>query len=87
MKKIGPIDPDLLGALPALRRAAAAARMLSIETGTPFYVWKDGRVADLNEGLTPAARRAVWRRAQARRARLPVNATTPSGGRASSPLG
>jgi hypothetical protein len=42
------LDPDLSGALAALKRAAAAARRLSIETGTPFYVLKDGRVVDLN---------------------------------------
>jgi hypothetical protein len=35
-------------ALPALRRAAANARKLAIATGTPFYVWKDGRVVNLN---------------------------------------
>jgi hypothetical protein len=59
-KRGGSIDPDLLGALPALQRAAAAARRLSIETGTPFYVWKGGRVVDLNEGLT---KRRLRRRA------------------------
>jgi hypothetical protein len=41
-------DPDLAKALPALKRAAAAARRLSVETGTPFYVVQDGRVVDLN---------------------------------------
>lgn len=41
-------DPDLANALPALKRAAAAARRLSIETGTPFYVIQNGRVVDLN---------------------------------------
>jgi hypothetical protein len=42
------LDPDLAGALPALERAAAAARKLSIETGTPFYVLKNGKIVDLN---------------------------------------
>jgi hypothetical protein len=41
-------DPDLANVLPALKRAAAAARRLSVETGTPFYVTQDGRVVDLN---------------------------------------
>ena len=41
-------DPDIRGSLPALRRAARKARKLSIETGTPFYVWKNGQVVDLN---------------------------------------
>ena len=39
---------DAPNALPALRRAAANARKLAIATGTPFYVWKDGRVVNLN---------------------------------------
>lgn len=42
------MDRDLAGALPALKRAAAAARRLSIETGTPFYVFENGRVVDRN---------------------------------------
>jgi hypothetical protein len=41
-------DPDLAAALPALKRAAAAARRLSVETGTPFYVIENGRVVDRN---------------------------------------
>lgn len=44
-------DPDLRGSLPAMRRAARAARKLSIELGTPFYVMKDGKIVDLNRGL------------------------------------
>jgi hypothetical protein len=43
-------DPDMRGTWPALLRAAKAARRLSIETGTPFYVFKDGKVVDLNSG-------------------------------------
>ena len=39
---------DIVGALPALRRAAKAARELAIRTGTPFYVWKDGKIVNLN---------------------------------------
>jgi hypothetical protein len=42
------VDQDMLGALPALRRAARAARRLSEATGTPFYVMKNGRIVDLN---------------------------------------
>ena len=47
-KRLASMDRDLAGALPALRRAAAAARRLSIETGTPFYVFENGRVVDRN---------------------------------------
>lgn len=43
-------DPDLTGALPALKRAAAAAWRLAVETGTPFFVIEDGRVVDRNAG-------------------------------------
>jgi hypothetical protein len=46
--KLNTKDPDLLGSLPALRRAAKAARKLSEATGTPFYIWRDGRVVNLN---------------------------------------
>ncbi len=41
-------DHDLMGAKRALERAAAEARRLAEQTGTPFYVLKDGRVVDLN---------------------------------------
>jgi hypothetical protein len=41
-------DPVMRGSLPALRRAARAARALAIRTGTPLYVWQDGRVVNLN---------------------------------------
>ena len=41
-------DPDLVRALSALKRAAAAAWQLSVQTGTPFYVIENGRVVDRN---------------------------------------
>lgn len=41
-------DPVIRGSLAAMRRAARAARALAIETGTPLYVWSDGRVVNLN---------------------------------------
>ena len=44
-------SPIISGALRALRRAARNARKISEETGTPFYVWEDGRVVDLNRKL------------------------------------
>lgn len=47
-ERSAPIDLDLAGALAALKRSAAAARRLSIETGTPFYVFENGRVVDRN---------------------------------------
>jgi len=41
-------DPDIVGSLPALRRAARAARKLAKRTGTPLYIFRDGRVVDIN---------------------------------------
>jgi hypothetical protein len=43
-------DPVIRGSLAAMRRAARAARALAIKTGTPLYVWRDGRVVNLNPG-------------------------------------
>lgn len=40
-------DPDLLGAEAALVRAAKVALDLALATGTPCYIWRDGRVVDL----------------------------------------
>ena len=59
-KKMNSTDPDILGSLPALRRAAKAARKLSILTGTPFYVLRNGKVVDLNpvrKRSTPSGRK------------------------------
>jgi len=47
-RKMASKDPVIRGSLPALRRAARAARNLAIKTGTPLYVWLDGRVVNLN---------------------------------------
>jgi hypothetical protein len=47
-------DPDIINSMKAMKRAARAARKLSIETGTPFYIWKDGKIVDLNRGLKHA---------------------------------
>lgn len=41
-------DPDLLKVGDPLRRAAVRAHELARQTGTPCYVWQDGRVVDLN---------------------------------------
>ncbi|MBI5724795.1 MAG: hypothetical protein HZA50_12605 [Planctomycetes bacterium] len=47
-KSIGSNDPDIIASLPALRRAAKAARRLAIRTGTPLYILRDGKVVDIN---------------------------------------
>ena len=41
-------DADMSQAGGALERAAARARQLAAQTGTPLYIFKDGHVVDLN---------------------------------------
>lgn len=57
------VDSDVAGAERALHRAATRARQLAEQTGTPFYVWKDGRVVDLqaqsSDGVSRRGRRIV----------------------------
>jgi predicted ABC-type ATPase len=49
-------DADLLSAADALRRAAVNAQELARRTGTPCYVWLDGRVVNIGAPVvTPAA--------------------------------
>ena len=57
--KFNTTDPDILGSYPALLRAAKKARELSIATGTPFIIWKDGKVVDLNAKPKKQKRRAT----------------------------
>ena len=40
-------DPLLLKAGDALVRAARSARELALRTGTPCYIWEDGRVVNI----------------------------------------
>jgi hypothetical protein len=41
-------DPDMVGSLAALRRAARVARKRAIEAGTPFIVMRKGKIVDGN---------------------------------------
>jgi hypothetical protein len=59
-------DPDLAKGLRALKRAAASAWRLSVETGTPFYVIENGRVVDRN-----AARTRNGSKSSGRKRRIP----------------
>jgi len=45
-----PPKDGIPSALPALKRAAKAAWRLSVATNTPFYIYKDDRVINLNTG-------------------------------------
>ncbi len=65
-KRFASMDRDLAGALPALRRAAAAARRLSIETSTPFYVFENGRVVDRNAARSRRGPRRAGRNGRRR---------------------
>ena len=56
-------DPDLRGSWPAMQRAAKAARALAIQTGTPLYVMRDGRVVDaLADEVRPRLKTRTVRR-------------------------
>ncbi|MCL5945435.1 MAG: hypothetical protein M1472_01105 [Planctomycetes bacterium] len=66
-----PKDPDLLGALPALRRAAREALRLAIATGTPCYVVRDGKIVNI------AAKRLVIRQARSQARQLARVSGTP----------
>ena len=48
-KRMSMSDSDLAGVGAALKRAAARAKRLAVQSGTPLYVWKAGRVVDLNK--------------------------------------
>jgi hypothetical protein len=41
-------DAEIRGEMAALRRASRAAWKLAKQTNTPFHVWKDGRIVNLN---------------------------------------
>ena len=45
----GSKDPDILASMKALRRAAKRALQLGMETGTPVYVLKRGKIVDLTK--------------------------------------
>ena len=54
-------DPDLRYVGRALRRAAAKAKALALETGTPFYVWENGRIVDALKGVRRRKRKSTRR--------------------------
>ena len=58
--KIMSSDPDILGTWPAMLRAARRARQLAFATGTPLYVWKDGKVVNLNPKGTLRRRKKAY---------------------------
>jgi hypothetical protein len=42
-------DPDILSSEQALRRAARRALQIGLETGTPVWVIKQGKIVDLTQ--------------------------------------
>ena len=53
-------DPDLLNAAVALQRSARKALEIALQTGTPCYIWRDGRVVNVGApaDVAPVAARA-----------------------------
>ena len=43
-----PTDPDQIGSLAAIKRAALRARELARQTNTPCYVMRGGRIVDVS---------------------------------------
>jgi len=54
----GSNDPDILASMKALRRAAKRALQLGLETSTPVYVLKRGKIVDLTKERQKHGRRA-----------------------------
>jgi hypothetical protein len=52
----GSPSPEAKDTLRALRRAAKRALELGLQTGTPVYVWKDGKIVDLTKEKRPSKR-------------------------------
>ena len=44
-------DPDLLQAGAALLRASLKAQELAHKTGTPCYVWQDGKIVNIGAAV------------------------------------
>ena len=56
-------DPDIRGSMAAMRRAAKAALKLGLETGTPVWVVKRGKIVDLAKEYTLCNGKPVRRKA------------------------
>jgi hypothetical protein len=49
--------PDIIASEKALRRAARRALEIGLETGTPVYAIKKGKIVDLTKGYHRKAKR------------------------------
>lgn len=48
LNKHQPTDPDQIGSLAAIQRAALRARELARQMNTPCYVLREGRIVDVS---------------------------------------
>ncbi len=48
-----PTDPDQVGSLAAIKRAALRARELARQMNTPCYVMRDGQIVDVSHESVP----------------------------------
>ena len=62
-RRVKPHSREEEETLRALRRAARRALELGLQTGTPVYVWKNGKIVDLTKELKPA-RKSKSKRSQ-----------------------
>jgi hypothetical protein len=56
-KAMGSKDPDIIASEKALRRAAKRALEIGLQTGTPVYVLKEGKIVDLTKEYRRKAKR------------------------------
>lgn len=56
-KPITSKDPDIIASEKALRRAARRALEIGLETGTPVYVIKRGKIVDLTKDYRSKTKR------------------------------
>ena len=54
-----PTDPDQVGSLAAIKRAALRARELARQMRTPCYVMRNGQIVDVSEESLPAEIKAA----------------------------
>jgi hypothetical protein len=54
-ESLTPLTEEFAAIDRAFRRAVREAREESIRTGTPFHVWQDGKIIDLNARENRAA--------------------------------
>lgn len=52
---------EIKDTLRALRRSARRALELGLQTGTPVYVWKNGKIVDLTKEQRPGKKSKVKR--------------------------